>query len=874
MEAQKTFIVLDGNALLHRAWHAIPPLTTRDGRVVNAAYGFTNVVEKMLNVYKPDYMAVAWDLSGATFRHEAYEAYKAQREKKADELYEQIPIIQEILAAYGIPSLSAPGYEADDVIGTLAKMNDEEGGIDTLIVTGDRDALQLVNETTKVLFFVKGLSEVKLFDAAAVEEKYGVTPLELIEVKALMGDSSDNLPGVPGIGEKSAVELVKQFGGVAGILQALKKGEMPDKYAKKFVGHENTAEQMRMLVEIARTIPLPEFQRQACAMRGPDETRLRALFTDLEFSSLLKKYGSVSSSSVPLAATKEKKRTKKKGSPLGGTHVATPGGVIGEWIGVLVTTKQPDMFGASVASVVLSDGKRLWKAEHPDRAVLEEVAQALFSAKRIVTHGAKNILHAFADMGVTLSGAFSSRQLYDAEVIAYMFNSSAREFPLESVVHDVLEKNVKGEEELVLVLPELAEELRKRLEEVGMEKLYREVEMPLISVLFSMEHEGICVDKKMLSDLAKTFGEKVQLLTKEICSLAGEDFNVNSPSQLATILFEKLQLPTKGIKKTKSGYSTAAPELEKLWDAHKIIPLIEEYREVAKLKSTYADTLPELVGPDGRIHSRFNQTVAATGRLSSSNPNLQNIPIRTDLGKKIRYAFVAKEDHVLLSADYSQIELRLAAELAHDDSFVRAFKDGADIHRRTAAEVWNISEEEVTKEQRAAAKAINFSILYGVGPRALARSTGMHFEEAREFIARYFAVHPGIQAYIDAMKLQARSQGYVQTLFGRRRYLPDITSGVPQLVAAAERMAMNMPIQGTQADIIKMAMITLSSSLGKSDLRAKLLLQVHDELIFEVHEEDVQEVEKLVREKMGSVATFKVPLVVDVATGKSWGDIV
>jgi DNA polymerase I len=869
MEPLQTFLVLDGNALLHRAWHAIPPLTTRDGRVVNAAYGFTNVVEKMLSIYKPTYMAVAWDLPGATFRHEAFEAYKAQREKKADELYEQIPMIQEILAGYGVPSFSAEGFEADDVIGTIARKNHANGGIETLIVTGDRDALQLVNDTTKVVFFIKGLSEVKLYDVAAVEEKFGLSPEQLVEMKALMGDVSDNLLGVPGIGEKSAVELVKQFGGVEGMLAAFKKGEMPEKYAKKFLGHEETARQMRVLVEIVCDVPLLEFSLGKCRVKSPDEARLREIFTDFEFANLLKKYGG------EIRPTKGVQgRGKRAKEDVVGSVVSTPEGVMGEWIGLLVTTKQPDMFGATIEIMVLSDGKRVWKTEHPDKATVSEAVAVISRAERVVTHGAKAILHACTEMGVDVSFLFSKTVFYDAEVIAYMLNSGAREFPLESVVHDVLERDVKGVDELVLALPELGRVLAVKLQEVGMEKLYREVEMPLIPVLFSMEREGICVDKKMLTDLSEVFGEKVASLTKRIHELAGVEFNVNSPSQLATILFEKLQLPTKGIKKTKSGFSTAAPELEKLWEKHEIIPLLEEYREVAKLKSTYADSLPDMIAPDGRIHTRFSQVTAATGRLASLHPNLQNIPIRSELGKKIRYAFVAKAGYVLLSADYSQIELRLAAELARDDSFIRAFKDGADIHCRTAAEVWNISEDEVTKDQRAAAKAINFSILYGVGPRALARSTGMGFDEAREFIARYFAVHPGIQAYIDAQKMHARSEGYVQTLFGRRRYLPDMTSGVPQLVAAAERMAMNMPIQGTQADIIKMAMIALYVALLKAELRAKLLLQVHDELILEVHEDDVQQAEEIVREKMGSVASFRVPLVVDVAVGKSWGDLI
>jgi len=584
MEPLKTFLVLDGNALLHRAWHAIPPLTTRDGRVVNAAYGFTNVVEKMLTIYKPAYMAVAWDLPGATFRHEAYEPYKAQREKKADELYEQIPMIQEILAAYGIPSLSAPGFEADDIIGTLAQMNADEGGIETLIVTGDRDALQLVNDTTKVVFFIKGLSEVKMYDAAAVEEKFGVTPTELIEVKALMGDSSDNLPGVAGIGEKGAVELIKKFGSVEGILASMTRGEVPDKYAKKFVGNEKNALQMRMLVEIVKNVPLKDFSRSLCALKAPDEVRLRALFTDFEFSSLLKRYGwermGTDKTDGDGLNGSGKKRGKKgeKTVSAEGKSVSTPGGVMGEWLGLLVTTKQPDMFGATVASVILSDGTRVWRAEHPDKAVLTQLVQELSRAKYVVTHAVKAAMHACAEMGVDLARVLASRPLYDAEVIAYMLNSGARDFPLENIVHDVLGRVAKSEEELARALPDLGQALQKKLDEVGMDTLYRKIEMPLIPVLFDMEREGICVDRNMLVDLSKAFGEKIAMLTKEIYTLSGVEFNVNSPSQLANVLFETLQLPTKGIKKTKSGYSTAAPELEKLWEMHKIIPFIEEIR--------------------------------------------------------------------------------------------------------------------------------------------------------------------------------------------------------------------------------------------------------------------------------------------------------
>ncbi len=872
MASQAPLLLLDGNALLHRAWHAIPPLTTRDGRMVNAVYGFTMIIERLLSTYSPSGIVVAWDLPGGTFRHELYVPYKAQREKKADELYEQIPRIQEVLQAYGIPSVSAEGFEADDVLATLAEHYRGQE-MPVYIVTGDRDALQLVGENVHVLFFVKGISQTVLYNVQEVEKKYGVSPRLLPEMKAIMGDSSDNLPGIVGLGEKAAQELVRTFGTTTELLLALERGEVPEKFAKKILGNEDHLRLMRRMVEVVRTVPLDEGVFDRALFQEKDTARLRALFSDLAFSALEKKYGGSSDEAV---VTQEQVPQKKSSSPdaIGAITVATPEGVMGPWISILADIQQPDMFGGVFRSLMLSDGKRLWIAEHPSLEIIEQALRVLGQAENVVIHGAKAFFRALDLANVSSKILQEHQRLYDTEVIAYMLNSSGRTFPLEGIILDYLHIQVSSLHDQSLGLARLGGVLRELLHEQGMEDLYLQTEMPLISVLYGMERAGILVDRGMFSKLSQHCLHELDRLTKEIHELAGGVFNINSPSQLADILFEKLQLPTKGIKKTKTGFSTAAPELEKLWDLHPIIARIEDYRELAKLSSTYIEVLPQLVHEDGRIHAQFNQTIAATGRLSSSNPNLQNIPVRTELGRRIRHAFIAPEKHLLLSADYSQIELRLAAELAKDEALIRAFLDGADVHRRTAAEVWNISEEAVTKEQRAAAKAINFSILYGVGPRALAKSTGMQFEEARAFIAKYFAVHPGIQSYIDAMKLKARTEGYVQTIFGRRRYLPDITSGVPQLVAAAERMAMNMPIQGTQADIMKMAMISCVNTILAEGLRARLILQVHDEIIFEVHEEDRDRVEAIVRESMSKVVSkFSVPLVVDVASGRSWGEI-
>lgn len=871
----KKFLILDGNALLHRAWHAIPPLMTKDGRVVNAAYGFTNVVEKMLNAYKPDYMAVAWDLPGGTFRHAEYKEYKATREKKPDELFAQIPMIQEILAAYGIPSLSVKGFEADDILGTVSRLNEAEKDLETLIVTGDLDSLQLVSPKTKVVFFVKGLSEVKIYDEAAVEERYGLKPSQLIDLKTLLGDASDNLPGVAGIGAKSAAELLKSYGSVDGLLAAMKAETLPDKYAKKLHGQEKTIELMRRMVTIVRDMPLKDFDLDQCVTSKPDTAKLLELFKQYEFKTLIKKYvgkeveevggGAIEVQEVAKKARKGEKKMVTT-EQLRDLHQRR--------VGVMIDTKATDLFGGGVARVTVSDGEKVWLKDEPDAMALQQVMNFLNASKVVVAHDAKAMLHALAQADVQNVTDLQKVEIVDTMLAAYLLSSSGRDYTFEMVAQDRLGVEVSTDAgERVTTLLKLADKLVERLQADGMASLYRDIEAPLVFVLFQMERDGIAVDKKKLAQLSEDFTKTLESLTKKIYKLAGKEFNINSPSQLADILFVDLALPTKGIKKTKSGYSTAAPELEKLADESPIIAMIEEYREVAKLKSTYADTLPDLVAKDGRIHSTFSQTVAATGRLSSSNPNVQNIPIRTELGREIRNAFVADTGNLLVSADYSQIELRLAAHMAKDESFIRAFKEGVDVHRRTAAEVWEVAEDNVTKDQRAAAKAINFSILYGVGARSLGRATGLSFTEAKDFIERYFAVHPAIGEYMDAMKLKARTDGYVETLFGRRRYLPDIQSGMPQLVAAAERMAVNMPVQGTQADILKMAMIKIAEWLPSSKLNAKMLLQVHDELVFEVAEKDVPELQENVQKIMASIIDLSVPLVVDVGSAKRWGEI-
>ncbi len=878
--ASKTLILLDGNALLHRAWHALPPMTTKAGLVVNAAYGFSIALEKILDEYEPDAMAVCWDLPGKTFRHESYEPYKATREKKPQELFDQIPVIQNILSAFGIPSVSLKGFEADDVIGTLATQGAEHG-FHVYIVTGDMDALQLVDERIQVVAFVKGVSETKLYDRKAVQERMGLFPEQLIDYKALRGDASDNLPGIPGIGEKSAVELIEAFGTVDGIFDALKRGEVPSKYAKKLHGHEQTTEHMRRLVTVVRDAPVPFDWKKDAVPPVRDAAKIVPLYRDLEFRTLLRKYNDVPPPPEhPEASAKELKGFGKHVT-IAKTHgdlTAALKDMAQETVAVLVSVRPADLFGGTKRSVALSDGTSAVVAPEADADMQEAAYAFVKKASVVVGHDLKALMH--------LTGWRLERKAFDLMIASYLLHAGSRAHDVASIAAEFLksklpevptviatDRDAKAVGMAALVFPALAKKLGAALAEQGMTKVFEEIEMPLVPVLYDMERAGIELDTAALATFSKQLQKRIDALTADILKAAGVEFNVNSPSQLADVLFSRLGLPTKGIKKTSTGYSTAASELEKLEGEHAIIPLISEYREISKLQSTYVEALPKLVGKDGRVHTTFAQTVAATGRLSSIDPNLQNIPIRTELGNEVRKAFVAGRGKRLIAADFSQIELRLMAVIAKDEPFIRAFNDGADIHTRTASEIWEIPEDKVTPEMRRNAKAINFGLLYGMGPRALARSTNMSFEEAQQFIEKYFKIHQAVRAYMDAMKAQAHKLGYVETPYGRRRSFPEIASGVPVLVAQAERMAINMPIQGAEADVVKMAMIAVDGWLKKSGWPAQMLLQVHDELVVEADADAAEKVAKGLKEIMETIVHLPVPLEVNVEIGKNWGEM-
>lgn len=828
----KKFFILDGNALLHRSWHAIPPLATAKGEVVNAVYGFAMVIEKLLEQYELDYFAVAWDLPGGTFRHEAYEEYKATRKKKEPELYEQIPKIKELLEAYDIKSLSKEGLEADDIIGILANeyASDE---IQVTIVTGDYDSLQLVNDNVKVLAFIRGVSKTKLFGRQDVFDKFGVWPEQMVDYKALAGDSSDNIPGFKGIGAKTAVNLLGEYQTIDGIFKALDEGILPEKFIKYFEGKRDFAEEMRFLVTIVTENGL-EIDLSDFTCDKPNLARLLVLFEAYEFRTFIAKY--------------REKVVEEIGESKDEVEVNTDSEE------VLLDNR---IFIGFADDLFAFDGKKI---------IRENILEAVQDFKGdFLLFDAKAIKHELD---------WLPEKFFDLKLASYIVASHARDFSLSGLLSFFMKKSLMEDDmQKMGQIIELEVLLRERLGEGDLLRVLEEVELPLVEVLYGMEKMGIKVDLDQLSHLAEETNNLIDALTIEIYDLANKEFNINSTQQLSVVLFEDLGLNTKKIKKTKTGFSTAASELEKLWDEHEIVPKISEYRELAKMKSTYIDALPKLVAEDGRLHTTYNQTGTSTGRLSSLEPNLQNIPIRSELGMKIRRAFIPEDDYVLLAADYSQIELRIVTELSGDEAFRKAFNDGADIHTRTAALMLGKDEADISKDERRSAKAVNFGILYGMGARALARNIGTDQKTAKKYIERYFEIHPGVADYMDRMKGMARSEGFVETMFGRRRYFPEIQSNIPMMIAAGERMAINFPAQGSQADLLKMAMVKIFKIMNDQEYEARMLLQVHDELVFEVPKEWVGEFSEMVQREMIGVWPGKIPLIVDCHVGDNWADL-
>ncbi|MFA5107794.1 MAG: DNA polymerase I [Patescibacteria group bacterium] len=907
------FIVIDGNALIHRAFHALPPLTTKTGQLVNAAYGFTSILLKVLRDLKPTHVAVTFDMGKKTFRHKEYTAYKATRIKQPQELYDQIPITHTIVKALNIPIYEHENFEADDVIGMIVSHKEvDQPDRETIIVTGDLDTLQLVDANTKVYTLRKGFADTITYDRTTVKEKFGLEPRQIIDLKGLAGDSSDNIPGVKGIGAQTATKLLQTFDTVEELYAALAKDDarlqnFRPRVLELLKKSKDEAFLSKRLATIRTDVSL-DFHVADCLQKGYDREAAVALFQELEFKSLVSKLPETHvQGALDLAgAPQPKQRARTKTYHLIDT-VAELATILAtaskqELVAVDTETNGLDPLTCDLLGVSLSwlTGEAYYCNVGPD---LPDRALWLKPLKTFLENPAvKKCGHNMKfDQLVLRSIEIDLKPLsFDTMIASYLLNPSNRQHNLDTVVfnefgHEMIPiealigKRGKNQRSVADVpVEELAEyscedadytfrlvaPLGKRLADNAQQKLFETIEMPLVNVLADLEQVGVLIDTAFLGRMQKQIGKRIQALEKSIYKQAGEKFNINSPQQMKHIFFDKLDLDTEGIGVTKTGYSTAASELEKLQDAHPIVPLIIEYRELAKLQSTYIESLPELINPKtGRVHTSFNQTITTTGRLSSSNPNFQNIPIRTELGREIRKAFIAPPGSVIVSADYSQIELRIVASLANDKNMIESFQNGEDIHARTAAEIHGCDIDAVTKDMRRSAKAINFGIIYGMGTYGLARSTDLDLDEARDYIEAYFDHHEGIREYIEQTKALARKLGYVETLFGRRRYLPEIKSGMQQVRAAAERMAVNMPIQGTAADLMKLAMIEIAQKLPSLSPKTKMILQVHDELVFEVPKTEVKKVSAHIHEVMEGIYKLRVPINVEVEAGPNWGEL-
>ncbi len=901
--------LIDSNALVHRAYHALPPLTSKTGLPTNAVYGFTTMLLKMFSTLKPTHVVAAFDVKGPTFRKEKFAAYKAHRKPMEDDLAAQFPLVKEVLKAFDIPIIELKGFEADDVIGTLVKKID--GDVQKVIVTGDMDTLQLIDHLTSVFTLRKGVTDTILYDAEMVRAQYGFGPEHMIDYKGLRGDPSDNIPGVKGVGDKTAKELITKYGDIEEIYKHL--DELPTRAKTRLEGHKEDALFSKDLATIHQEVPI-EFTLESAKLDGYDTEKVREIFAKFDFRSLLARLPQGGTAIQPsLFSQTDKKSDAGIALPPNYHFVESQEDqkklmheLLQEEL-IAFDTENESLGSREYPIVGMSfavrggngdagkDNKGIEAWYVPVNPESVKLWQPLFENEKVkkVGHNLKYDAQVLYMSGITLKGIS-----FDSMIGSYLLHPGSRQYGLDAMAVQELNyhpiplshligagKNVKKVSEVpVLELARYAAEdaevalrlyevLRPRIESEGLRRVMDDIEVPIISVLTVMEMNGIQVDVKVLKDLNKKLTVRISTLQKKIWKFAGEEFNINSTQQLRVLLFDHLKLPTTDIKRTQSGFSTASSELEKLHGTHEIIPLLEEYRELTKLKNTYIETLPEMVDPKtGRIYTSFNQTIAATGRLSSINPNLQNIPIRTETGQEIRRAFVAGKGNLLVKADYSQVELRLAAHLSHDEKMIDVFRAGEDIHSATAAWVYGIPQSEVTSDKRREAKTLNFGVLYGMGPQAFARSAGISVEKARSFIGRYREQYQGLTKYMEATIEQARGLGYVETLFGRRRYMPEINSNNPAISAQAERIAFNFPLQGTAADILKKAMIELQRVIDKDWPNVKLLLTVHDELVAEAPRQEAKEFAAVMKKAMEGVITLDVPLIADVSMGENWKD--
>ncbi len=873
--------LIDGSSYLYRAYFALPFLSNSRGLPTHAAYGFTRMLMKIIKEHRPQYMAVAFDVGRETFRTEAYQEYKAQRPPMPDELAVQIPYVKEILKALKIPVLEMENYEADDVIATLAKRA-EGAGFHVVIVTGDKDMLQLVSQHIRVFDPMKEV----MYGPREVEERMGVPPQRIPDLLGLSGDSIDNIPGVKGIGLKSARELINSLGTLEEIYAHLDR--VPSKYRKKLEGAQEVAFMSKALVKVRYDLPLAVTWDQL-ERREPDYARLRELFRELDFTTLIRELpqGEEDRGTYRLVESLEEWREVLEDLAQAReisfdfeTDSLFP--VEARLVGLAVTSREK---GGWYVPLDHREGPSL-----PEEEVLKAFSPLLTQReKEKVGQNIKYDLVLLFSRGYRIEGP-----LFDTMVASYLLNPGKRTHGLDDLALEHLgyrtttykEVTKKGKKEIPFsqVRPEAARDyacedaditlrlkhiLEEQLKEEGLEDLFHQLEMPLVPVLARMELAGVKVDRERLEAMAQVLETQIERLEEEIHRLAGEPFNINSPKQLAHILFEKLKL--KPLRKTKTGYSTDVEVLAQLSLEHPLPEKVLEYRQLTKLKSTYVEGLIKVINPKtGRVHTSFNQTVTATGRLSSSEPNLQNIPIRTELGRMIREAFVAEEGFLLLSADYSQIELRILASLSGDEKLLEAFHRGEDIHTRTACEIFGVSPQEVTPELRRRAKVVNFGVIYGMSPYGLSQELKIPVEEAADYIERYFHRYPGVRRFLDQLIAQAQEKGYVTTFLGRRRFIPEIFSSNRNTRELGKRYAINTPIQGSAADLIKLAMIGIDRFIREEDLQTRMILQVHDELLLEVAQGELEEVKERVKDLMEGVYPLKVPLVVHIGVGKNW----
>ncbi len=907
-------VLFDGNAIIHRAYHAFQTsrspvrlTVSKTGEVVSAVYGFTQMLLKTLNELKPTHYAIAFDKKGPTFRHQLFDQYKAHRPPAPPELISQIDRVKQMVETFRIPIFELDGYEADDILGTLSQQASQQD-VDTIIVTGDADTMQLVSSKVKVLYPKAGrsFSDTTLYDESAVSNRYGVKPEQITDFKGLVGDPSDNIPGVPGVGEKTAVKLLQQFGTVENIYDHIDE-VIPPKLQETMRHNEETARQSKKLATIVTEAPV-ELKLNECQAGQYDRQAINELFRELEFVRLRDRLPGIEAEAKAPEAPSVAVKTE---APQGDYHIVNTPADLDGLVNRLVASKsfafdlettslnplQADMVGMSFSPapaeayyVPVGHTSLQSVAQLPRPQVIDRLKPVLEDARLAkLAHNGKYDMTVLAEHGVMVNNltfdtmvaaylmgekslglkalAFSKLNI-DMTPITDLIGTGAKQLPMSQIEIEKVADYACADADMTHRLADL---FGKELQEQGLWQLFADVEMPLVPVLLQMERNGIALDKDLLRYMSGQLGEQISKLETRIFTLAGEEFNINSPQQLGKILFDKLQIPSP--RRGKSKYSTEASVLEELKE-HEIIQLVQEYRQLTKLKSTYIDALPTLINAKtGRVHTSFNQTRTTTGRLSSSEPNLQNIPVRGDMGRQIRCAFIAPKGSCLFAGDYSQIDLRALAHLSQDPGLLQAFQHDEDIHATTAAQLFNVERSQVTADMRRLAKTVNFGVIYGMSEYGLEQATELSREEAAQFIAAYFAKYPKVKEYLEATKRQARDNGYVQTILGRRRFIPEINSANRQVREAAERMAINMPVQGTSADIIKVAMINLEREMSQKQLKSKMLLQVHDELVFEVPDGEMPTIQKLVSQVMSSALELSVPLKVDIKKGPNWGEM-